>query len=541
MNLAWIGATWFKQEESNFNFMTTLQKLYQILQNDSKSTIETGYAFKPTRPNKPVSFNPYNIPQTRKNKPLKEQLAKTLAFIDLNKQRRFSDGVTVMPIATTNKRLISIWGSPKSVSRAIQFMISIGLLAEYDESYQFNAYYERDNKCKQYAYSYETEQSIKEYCKDNNINKYQILNTTIVDTFAIKDISFEQSEVRFSSKLHLLKPDNWSCAEFENYLTGCLYVNYPQLKHYQELADKINETYYADDYDRQIRFKPNFTWNKGNKAVTKIGIRATNALVSAKKEQDNDRLCKDDVLNRYGLKYEFDVKSSVPRLTFALNKGVWLDNDIDLYEIMYEKFMKLCPSEQLEWNDETRKIFKSFHMNGYFDTEAKLSAHLKRQVSMKVKYNKEEWQDLDYVMKSYRESIIQTVGELKYDSEVFFHESCIYLDVTNELLSRGYDVWQQYDCWYTDKEVVDVEQIVTSKVNMYVSSSSNNSNSNSNSNNNNNKHNNNNNNNNTTIVDTFVEDDVNTLVDDVLSYYKQDEELQENTEQQNNNNNNNKQ
>lgn len=510
--------------------MTTLQKLYQILQNDNKSTIETHYAFKPARPNKPVSFNHYNIPQTRKNKSLKEQLSKVLAFIDLNKQRRFSDGITVMPIATTNKRLISIWGSSMNVSNAIKFMINAGLLAEYDESYQFNAYYNKDNRSKLYAYKYETEQQIKEYCKTNNINKYQIINTTIVKTFVVKDISFEHAEVRFSSKLHLLKPDNWSCAEFENYLTGILYVNYPQLKHYQELADRINETYYSDDYDRQIRFKPNFTWNKGNKAVTKIGIRATNALVSAKKEHNDDDLnnnilYKDEVINRYGLKYEFDVKSSVPRLTYALNKGVWLDNDIDLYEIMYKKFTKLCPSEQLQWNDETRNIFKSFHMNGYFDTEAKLSAHLKRQVSMKVKYNKEEWSDLDYVMKSYRESIFQTVGELKYDSEVFFHESCIYLDVTNELLSRGYKVWQQYDCWYTDKEVANIKQIVEQSVNRYINRSNNNNNKTYNNNNttivktfnnNNNKY------NNTTIVKTFADDNVNLLVDEVISYYKQE-------------------
>ena len=501
--------------------MTILEKLYQTLQDDNKAKIKVAYTFKPTRPTKEVSFVPFNIPKTRKQAPLKVQLSKVLAFIDLNKQRRFSDGLTVMPIATTNKRLISIWGSPMEVSRAIKFMCNIGLLAEYDDSYQFKAYYGKDNKCKQYAYSYNTEQQIKEYCKDNNINKYQITNITIVNIFAVKDISFEQTEVRFSSKLHLLKPDNWSCTEFENYLMSCLYINYPQLRHYQELADNINRTFYADDYDRQISFKPKFTWNKGNKAVTKIGIRATNSLVSAKKEQDENQLCKDDVLNRYGLKYEFDVKSSVPRLTFALNKGVWLENDIDLYEIMYQKFIKLCPSEQLEWNETTRNIFKSFHMNGYFDTEAKLSAHLKRQVSMKVeKYNKKEWADLEYVMKAYRESIIETVGELKYDSEIFFHESCIYMDVTYDLLSKGIDVWQQYDCWYTDKEVANIEQIVEYYVSKYIDNN-NNINSNNNSINSNNNNNNNNNkiitNNNITIVNIFADDKTLSLVEQALA------------------------
>ena len=474
--------------------MTILEKLYQTLQDDNKAKIKIAYTFKPTRPAKNVSFVSFNIPKTHKQASLKGQLSKVLAFIDLNKQRRFSDGLTVMPIATTNKRLISIWSSPMEVSRAIQFMCNIGLLAKYDDSYQFNAYYNKDNKCKQYVYNYNAEQQIKEYCKDNNINKYQITNITIVNIFEVKDISFEQTEVRFSSKLHLLKPDNWTTTEFENYLTSCLYTNYPQLKHYQELADNINRTFYADDYDRQISFKPKFTWNKGNKAVTKIGIRATNSLVSAKKEHSNDdepnMLYKDDVLNRYGLKYEFDVKSSVPRLTFALNKGIWLENDIDLYKIMYKKFTKICPSEQLEWNETTRNIFKSFHMNGYFDTEAKLSAHLKRQVSMKAeKYNKKEWIDLEYVMKSYRESIIQTVGELKYDSEIFFHESCIYMDVTYDLLSKGIDVWQQYDCWYTDKEVSNIEQIVEQYVSKYIDNNINN-----------------NSNNHITIVNIFVDD-----------------------------------
>ena len=198
----------------------------------------------------------------------------------------------------------------------------------------------------------------------------------------------------------------------------------------------------------------------------------------------------------------------MPRLTFALNKGVWLENDIDLYEIMYQKFIKLCPSEQLEWNETTRNIFKSFHMNGYFDTEAKLSAHLKRQVSMKVeKYNKKEWADLEYVMKSYRESIIETVGELKYDSEIFFHESCIYMDVTYDLLSKGIDVWQQYDCWYTDKEVANIEQIVEYYVSKYIDK-------NINRNNNNNKL---INNNNITIVEKFADDKTLSLVEQALA------------------------
>ena len=62
--------------------------------------------------------------------------------------------------------------------------------------------------------------------------------------------------------MNLLKPDNWSVHQFEDYLTTCLYDNYPQLQHYQELADLINDVYYSEDVDRQIQFLPTFTWKK---------------------------------------------------------------------------------------------------------------------------------------------------------------------------------------------------------------------------------------------------------------------------------------
>ena len=69
-------------------------------------------------------------------------------------------------------------------------------------------------------------------------------------------------------------------------------------------------------------------------------------------------------------------------------------------------------------------------------------------------------------MKSYKEAIEETIGQ-EYDSEIFFHESCIYMDVLFELLKQGYNVWQCYDCWYTDKEVSDINDIINDKVMKY--------------------------------------------------------------------------
>lgn len=442
--------------------MTLLQKAYQTLNQDKKE--KKPFLLELKRPEKEVEFIPFNIPQVRSVKCTKEKLSKVLAFIEMKKFSRFSEGLTVMNISCNSKRLLSMCGSPANVSNLIKYMKIIGLLADYDSTYQFNGFYERLNRSKSYVYCKETEDKIKEYCNINKINKYLLKNNnnTIVKKFTEQVKSFESSEVRFSSKLNLLKPSNFSKKDFEDYLTLKLYENYPQLEYYQNLADEINETYFAEDYDRQIQFTPKFTWNKGEKAVTKIGIRATNSLVSAKKEEEEDDkdwiIYRKDILNRYGLSYEFDVKSSVPRVTYLLSNGVWLDNNIDLYQKMYERFVQYCPTEKLEWSEETRDIFKSFHMRGYFDTYAMLAAHTKRAIALKGSYVKEDWKDLDTVMRAYKLSIEETVGELKYDSEIFLHESCIYLDVLKSLLDDGFDVLQIYDGFYTDKECRDIEE-----------------------------------------------------------------------------------
>ena len=445
-----------------------LKDVYSILKLEDKENVFR--LTKPTRPTKSFTINQFNIPENRQKAKVKEYLSKALAFIEMKKQWRFSNGFTVMPISCKSKRLLSMFvKSQPRVSMFIDYLITIGLLAEYDETYQFNAYYSKDNKCKRYVYSYDTEIHIIEYCNKNNINKYKIKNNIYNNSIKLQNLdSFDKTAVVFSSKLNLLKPDNWTCNQFEEYLTACLYENYPQLEHYQNMADLINDVYYDNDCDRQIQFVPNFTWQKGNKIIRKIGIRATNSLVSAKKEEDYDKLTRQEVLDKYDLKYDFDVKSSVPRITYLLNNGTWLDNSVDFYKRMFENFCHICPSEKLEWNEETREMFKSFHMRGYFDTYAKVSGHIKRELGKKIEYKRSDWSELDYVMKSYKQSIEMTVGQ-EYDSEVFFHESCIYLDVLFELLKRNYNVWQCYDCWYTDKEVEDIQEIICNKALSYYS------------------------------------------------------------------------
>ena len=446
-----------------------LQKANQILQKPdiNKQLPKSFFDFKPLEAKENIEFGDFVLPETRKKNSQKIFLSKVLAVIDLHKQKRFTDKITIIPLSCTNKKLLSIFGSSMEVSRAIDKMIACNLLKEYDSKYQFNANVEKYNKSKLYAYNYKVETQIKEYCKTNNINKYNISNVRNTDIVTVAN-TFEIDQVRFSSKLHLLKPDDMSHDKFEQYLTACLYKNYKYLEKYQRLADTINEVYFADDPDRRIQFTPTFTWNTGRKAVTKIGIRATNSLVSAKKEKEADDpewiVYRADLLKKYGLNYEYDVKSSVPRVTYLMNNGIWLDDNIDLYEQIYHQFMN---DPFAEFDKQTRDIFKSFHMRVYFDSEAKCAAHIKRAIAMKSEnYRKDDWKTLDYAIRSYKKALTKVVGQ-QYDSEIFFHESCIYLKVLFELLTKNKaNVMQIYDGFYTDKQI-NIQEIVSKQSEEY--------------------------------------------------------------------------
>lgn len=413
------------------------------------------------------------IPEVRSKACTKRTLGKVLAFIDMVKHKRLARGCTIMPIATTNKKFLSICGSQRNASNLIKYMITTGLLSEEDKTYQFNAN-SKNNRSKTYRYYYDNEIKIKEYCKEQNINKYMILNNksycTLVEKFKIEN--FEQEKVRFSSQVHLLKPDNYSMSQFESYIETVLYRNYPDLGYYQELADEINATYYADYPEMAISFTPSYTWNKGNKAIIKIGIRATNELVAAKKDKDGNEnfygVYKEDILSEYGLTLEKDVTSSVPRITLSLNIGKWVPEDIDIYRIIYDEYKQ--SHWAIEEFEQVRPAIKQLHMRAYFDRPSTIGVHTRRV--MANVYDKEA---VDKEMKLYQQAIIRAEGGRLFGSEIFYVESCIYMDVLKQLLDEGYKVWQCYDAFYAQKHDVrqeyfakHVSKVVEQKANEYI-------------------------------------------------------------------------
>ena len=444
---------------------------------------------------KPLTITEYAVPDFTPPQKLgkwsRQHLRMILAFIELQKHKRVKNNCTIIPIATTNKRLLRICNNPEGVRQLIKNMIVIGLITVEDNTYRFNAPNKEDNKSKTYRYYYENEVKIKEFCNENNIKKYIVKNykerkkrksssESLVQTFLLPEKN-NCIEVRFSSKLNLIKPDKISKDKFEEYLTMLLYERYPQLAYYQMLADKINETYYDGYPELALQFIPTFTWkddDNGNPiAVKKIGIRCTNSLCSAKKEKDGNEnfygIYKEDVIKKYELTLEKDVKSSVPRLTLSLNSGFWIDESLDMYELIYNGYISNSNEDDMIDNfSEVREHIKSLHMRAYFDTEGRIGTNARNAMDYVAEQDKAT---IDRELRILKKAVESAEGGHLYDSEIFFHESCIYMDVLYELLSRGFFVWQCYDAFYAKKSNVNQEEfealtteIIKERANEYI-------------------------------------------------------------------------
>lgn len=367
---------------------------------------------------------------------LRDKLGKVLAFIDSVKHRRSKTSCTIMSISVNSKVNLQIWGSKVNVSNGISFMKEIGLISTESDKYTFNSPYAKNNICKTYRYYKENEDKVKQYCLKHNISKYEVKNKVYskAESKSIHE-SIDKSAVRFSSKLKLIRPINMSQPAFEKELTFCLYQNYPGLKFYIQKANEINERYYKDYPEFQIRFQPNFTWSKDGTYIKGIGIRATNSMNNVKKED------RPKILEKYGFALEKDINASVPRMTLSLNTGHWIGEGVDIYELIYREM----EPEGIFTNNK-REAIKKLHMRAYFDGTVKQLGH---HTWINMDQNGISREDVCTEMKKLRDAILKAEGMTLYGNEIFYVESCVYLMTLYDLLSSYHLVWQVYDCFYS--------------------------------------------------------------------------------------------
>ena len=388
----------------------------------------------------------FNIPVNKSNNCdsyNRDRLSRVLRFIEFTRRKRFKEGCTVIPIPTTSRQNLLIWGYPMAVSRDIKFMEKIGLIKVFDSRSHWGSPFEGGNYSRLFCYFRENEDKVIQYCKEHNIEMCEIIEaediTTQEQVEKIEKVdearTFSLSDVRFGKDLNIEKPEGVSKTELDMFLVQCLYLNYPELKFHQIKVKEINDRYYKDYPEFRLRFRPHIRW-KGNKVV-KIGIRLTNECCCVSKED------RKELLKQYGFHLEKDVRSSVPRLTLSINEGCWIDEDIDIYKCINDEF-----EPGSDCTPERRKNIKSYALPTYFEdgSEKMLGKNLLYQLG-KTGLNKEK---VDELMGRLRTALVKAVGGRTYGSDIFYVESCVYLMTLYDLLCSGHKVWLVYDAFYSN-------------------------------------------------------------------------------------------
>jgi hypothetical protein len=229
-------------------------------------------------------------------------------------------------------------------------------------------------------------------------------------------------------------------------LECALYETYGIKHFFDKMVIELNESLPLLE---KIRYRFNFESTKLNHTKTKI--RGTCSMTNYRKKRNEkpapevdmqDERSREEYLDdRLGEGWEeYDVKSSISQVNYLLNNGVWMGNDVDFYKL-YSKLATKGP--------EQRDVVKEYFMRAYFSpSAAKMAADIIKITNggSRPLTNVERGHITDYCKTLYPK-IREVLGKT-YDSEIFFHETNVYLLVRDELRIRGIDVVQVYDAFY---------------------------------------------------------------------------------------------
>ena len=218
-----------------------------------------------------------------------------------------------------------------------------------------------------------------------------------------------------------------------------------------------------------IEEKIKWQWNlelkqrDGKKYLTKIGFRASNMICSYK-ERQNENPCykgkwRSEYLTEvYGPDYNnYDFNASIWRLSYNLLHDEMLPESIDAYELAYTDKFK---------SKEDRDIFKKIAMRLYFGGINQLGVQVENKfkeiankLGKKYTYDHARARCIQDIMSDHKLLAVEKIGGF-FDSEIFLHESCIYLNIYKDIVDSGIRCTQIYDSFYFNADSnINVNQL----------------------------------------------------------------------------------
>jgi len=350
-------------------------------------------------------------------------------FIRYLRGKCYREYIKESPIATTDKNLIDMLRSRRIVGRTRD------LLEKLDCIKLINGDYSKKDKVAQiFILNRDTMDMILEFCVEKfgeiatSKNKQQLPATSVI----------EPSRCVFGKVSIMRKGINKEALLLN--ITQGLCSNYRQLGHYMDKREKLNKNI-PDVFHGHLL--PNIETTE--KLVTRIGIRDWNDFCNKE-----NIFFKVETLKIFGWKrlFQYDIKSSVPRVLLLLNTGKWMDQEIDIYELLNDSPFS---------DSTTRDNCKLFNLRCFFCSAKQV--HSQVEAILRQRYKGAELSRKMKIVDSIKADVDRKLGE-KNGTEVFLHESCIYMDVEAVLQKNGIQYAKKYDAFYLngDDESKDTER-----------------------------------------------------------------------------------
>lgn len=251
-------------------------------------------------------------------------------------------------------------------------------------------------------------------------------------------------------------------------IIAALEERYPQVPYYAKIVDKLNKSRPNEDKIK-FKFTLKFRNKSGKRYLTKIGFRASSPLCNYKEHENANpffmgKWRKDYFSPKYGTYDHYDVNASIYRLTYNLNHDEALGFDQDVYEIMYgHKFE----------SKSDRDAYKRICMRLMFGKISQLGNQVERRLSKleDKQYDKNRKDIIQDTMAEAKINMYEALGS-SYDSEIFLHESCVYVDMLSKL-PNNQNISLVYDCFYYKSDyqlnIDDFNTLYLSSLNSYKS------------------------------------------------------------------------